>query len=331
MILITGCNGSLGSQLAESLIKEGQQVKGYIRPGADLSLVSPAIQNKIKWCEGTLFDAYALGNALEDVEKVIHTAAVVSFAPSRRKEMFRTNVEGTAALVNESLASGVKQFIHISSIAALGRPSDKSSIDETDLWVESENNTHYAKSKYLAELEVYRGFEEGLNGFVLNPSVILCPGDIEKSSTKLFGYVLKGGAYYTTGDLNYVDVRDVCAILIELMKQPASGERFVLNGGKVSYKYFLDQVAQEFQKTPPQKLASTWKKELIWRIEYLRSLLSGAEPLITKETARLSGNHYQYDNQKIKTLLSYDFRTIDDTIHWVCEELRKQPAVHNLL
>jgi dihydroflavonol-4-reductase len=278
-----------------------------------------------------LFDSYALGNALEGIDKVIHTAAVVSFAPSRRKEMFRTNVEGTATLVNEALVSGVKQFVHVSSIAALGRPVNKSLIDETDLWVESDHNTNYAKSKYLAELEVYRGFEEGLDGFVLNPSVILSPGDIDKSSTKLFGYVLKGGEYYTEGQLNYVDVRDICSITKRLMQQSVTGERFVLNGGRVSYKYFFEQVAKEFGKRPPEKLAGTWMKELIWRIEYLRSLISGSEPLITKETARLSGNSHQYDNQKIKTLLSYEFHTIEDSIRWVCQELKKQSAVHNLL
>jgi len=331
MILLTGCNGSLGSQLATHLIQQGHKVKGYIRPGADLSLIAPAIKDQIEWCPGSLFDSYELGHALEGVDRVIHAAAIVSFAPSRRKEMFRTNVEGTAALVNESLISGVKQFIHISSIAALGRPTNKSLIDETDLWVESEKNTNYAKSKYLAELEVYRGFEEGLNGFVLNPSVILSPGDIEKSSTKLFGYVLKGGEYYTAGELNYVDVRDICSIMTQLMEREVNGERFVVNGGKVSYKYFFEQVAAAFGKKPPEKLASTWMKELIWRLEYVRSLITGSEPLITKETARLAGNNHQYDNQKIKSLLSYEFRPLDDSIHWVCKELVKQPAVHNLL
>src|SRR6478609_871457 len=117
MILLTGCNGSLGSQLATKLVSEGHAVKGYVRAGADLNMIPQEVKEKIEWCSGSLFDPYALGNALESVDQVIHTAAVVSFAPSRRKEMFRTNVEGTATLVNESLAAGVKQFIHISSIA----------------------------------------------------------------------------------------------------------------------------------------------------------------------------------------------------------------------
>lgn len=331
MILLTGCNGALGSQMAQHLIQEGHKVRGYIRPDADLSLISLENQKQIEWYTGSLFDSYALGSALDGVDKVIHTAAVVSFAPSLRKAMFRTNVQGTATLVNESLISGVKQFVHVSSIAAIGRPTVKKHIDETDLWEESDQNTHYAKSKYLAELEVYRGFEEGLNGFVVNPSVILSPGDISKSSTKLFGYVLKGGQYYTEGDLNFVDVRDVCSIVGRLMDSSVNGERFILNGGKVSYQHFFEMVAKEFEKRPPHKKAQIWMKELLWRLEYLRSLLLRSEPLITKETARLSGNRHEYDNSKIKAKLSYEFQTLENTIQWVCKELSRQPAVYNLL
>jgi nucleoside-diphosphate-sugar epimerase len=267
MILITGCNGALGSQMAASLVDQGHQVRAYVRQGADLSLVPLAIRNNIEWHEGNLFDSYAVGKALDGVDKVIHAAAVVSFSPSRSKEMYRTNVEGTANLINEALVAGLQQFIHISSIAALGRPMNKSSIDETDLWVESDKNTNYAKSKYLAELEVFRGFEEGLNGFVLNPSVILSPGDVKKSSTKLFGYILNGGTYYTQGELNYVDVRDVCKITEQLMKTSIQGERFVLNAGSVPYKYFFELIAREFGKIPPSKVASKWIKECIWRAE----------------------------------------------------------------
>ena len=115
------------------------------------------------------------------------------------------------------------------------------------------------------------------------------------------------------------------------MQQHVNGERFVLNGGRINYKDFFEQVAKEFGKKPPEKLANTWMKELIWRMEYLRSLISGCEPLITKETARLSGNNHEYDNNKIKALLSYEFHTIEDSVHWVCKELEKQSAVHNLL
>ncbi|HSZ71804.1 MAG TPA: NAD-dependent epimerase/dehydratase family protein [Cytophagaceae bacterium] len=331
MILITGCNGLLGSQLAANLVAEGHEVRAYVRPGADLSLLSSSLKKQINWSEGTLFDSYAIGRALEDVDQIIHAAAIVSFAPSRRNEMFKINVEGTACLVNEALVAGIKKFVHISSVAALGRPANKMMIDETDLWVEAESNTNYAKSKYLAELEVFRGFEEGLDGFVLNPSVILSPGDLQKSSAKLFGYVLKSGRYYTEGELNYVDVRDVCNVLSQLMRLPVNGERFILNAGSVSFKHFFEQIAKEFGKIPPTKAASAWIKELIWRIEYIRSLISGSEPLITRETARMAGASHGFNNQKIKTLLNYQFHSIDDSVHWVCQELAKQQPVHNLL
>jgi dihydroflavonol-4-reductase len=332
MILVTGCNGLLGSFIARTLLDRGYNVKGYIRDTADLNLLTREEQSSITWVEGSLFDSYALSKALEGVSKVIHTAAVVSFSPSRVKEMYKVNVQGTANLINESLASGVNDFIHVSSVAALGRPRGKEKINEEDLWIESDYNTHYARSKYLAELEVYRGFEEGLHGFVLNPSVILSPGDIHKSSSRLFGYVLKGGRYYSKGTLNYVDVRDVCALLLLLMESNVStGEKFVMNAGSIAYEHFFQRVAGQFGLNAPNKEAGKFMKELLWRIEYVRSWMSGSEPLITKETARLSGAGHEFDSQKIKQLFNYQFHSIDDTVAWVCHELRQNPAVYNLL
>lgn len=333
MILVTGCNGLLGSFIVQSLIHQGYDVKGYVRASADLRLIPSPVQAKMTFVQGTLFDSYTLAKALDGVDKVIHTAAVVSFSPARIKEMYAVNVQGTANLVNEALANKqVKEFIHLSSIAALGRPAGKDKISEQDLWVDSDYNTHYARSKYLSELEVYRGFEEGLGGFVLNPSVILSPGDIQKSSSRLFGYVLKGGKYYSQGTLNYIDVRDVCTLLLKLMDSTVGvGEKFVLNGGSVDYKHFFELVARAFNRTAPSKEAGALLKELLWRFEYIRSLMSGSEPLITKETARLSGAGHQFDSQKIKQLFNYQFHSIEDTVTWVCDELKQSSSVYNLL
>ncbi len=333
MILVTGCNGLLGSVIAQSLVHHGYAVKGYVRESADLHLIPSEVQSKMTWAQGSLFDSYALAQALEGVDKIIHTAAVVSFSPARIKEMYAVNVQGTSNLVNEALGNKqVKAFIHISSIAALGRPVGKETINEEDLWVDSDYNTHYARSKHLSELEVYRGFEEGLGGFVLNPSVILSPGDVTKSSSRLFGYVLKGGKYYSKGTLNYIDVRDVSTILMKLMESNIEvGEKFVLNGGSIDYKLFFELVAKEFKLSAPSKEAHVLIKELLWRFEYIRSLVSGSEPLITKETARLSGTGHQFDSQKIKQLFNYQFHSIEDTVRWVCHELKQSSSVYNLL
>jgi len=332
MILVTGCNGLLGSYIARSLLNKGYAVKGYVRDGADMSLLTKEEQSKITWSKGSLFDSNALAHALEGVTKIIHTAAVVSYSPARIKELYAVNVQGTANLINEALVSEVKDFIHVSSIAALGRPAGKEQINEEDLWVDSDYNTHYARSKYLSELEVYRGFEEGLKGFVINPSVILSPGDISKSSAKLFGYVLKGAKYYSKGNLNYIDVRDVCTLLIRLMESDvAVGEKFILNASTVDFKTFFELIAKELGVDPPSKEATTLMKEVLWRVEYLRSLISGEEPLLTKETARLSAAGHQYDHQKIKQLFNYQFYNLDDTVKWVCAELKQSPSVYNLL
>lgn len=333
MILVTGCNGLLGSHIAHSLVENGHAVRGYVRKDSNLSLIHSSVRSKIDWVTGSLFDSYQLGKAMEGVDTIIHTAAVVSYSPSRIKEMYRTNVQGTANLVNEAAEAGVKEFIHVSSVAALGRPVGKVKIDETDLWVESDQNSHYAKSKYLAELEVFRAFEEGLGGFVLNPSLILSAGDLAKSSARLFGYVLKGGKYSSEGSFNYIDVRDVSNILLQLMLkgQAVSGERFILSAGQVDYNYFFKLVAQSFGVDPPSKIAGSFLKEVLWRVEHVRSLMTGVEPLITKETARLTEVANKFDPSKIKLLLDYQFYTVEESVDWVCQELLKRPSVYNLL
>jgi dihydroflavonol-4-reductase len=324
MIAITGCNGLLGSLICKTLVNDGHQVKALVREGADLSLIDSNVRPKIQICEIDFFDNASLDEVLKNVSTVIHCAARVSFAPSRVKEMYDFNVHATRQLVNACLHHEIQKFIHISSIAAIGRPINASVITEDILWEESPNNTHYARSKYLSELEVHRGFEEGLQGFILNPSVILAPGKLDMSSSKLFGYVKNGGRYTSEGDFNVVDGRDVVAILLLLWNRTdINGQRFIVNAGKLQYQDFFHQVASYFGVRPPNIKVHPFVLQILWRFEYVKSWLTGSEPLITKETARLTQTSHTYSSTKIVDLLQFQFRPLPQTISWVCEELRR--------
>src|SRR5690606_34560851 len=123
--------------------------------------------------------------------------------------MYRINVEGTKNIVNKALECGIKKLVYISSVAAIGRKLTGELVDEKTQWEDSHTHTHYAISKFKAELEVWRGFAEGLEGVVLNPATILGYGNWEQSSSGLFKSAHKEFKWYSRGINGFADVNDV--------------------------------------------------------------------------------------------------------------------------
>jgi len=317
MIAITGANGLLGSFIIRKLIETNQPFIAIKRKNSDTSLLNDIV-DKITWRDAAIEDLTSLTEAFENVTHVIHTAAVVSFNPRESKIILKVNIEGTQNVVNACLNAGVQRLVHISSVAALGRQKNQTFICEENKWIDSALNSTYAYSKYQAELEVFRGQEEGLSTLIVNPSVILAPTDWTKSSSQLFKYVWHQKMFYIDGSLNYVDVRDVSTIVCKLIHSKIEAERFILNGGSISFKDFFDRIAHQFKKRSPFiKLNKTFLTVIAF-LEGLRSFIIGSRPLITHETARLANTRFTYNNTKIKKIINFEFQSIDSTIQWCC-------------
>jgi dihydroflavonol-4-reductase len=329
MIAVTGANGLLGSFIVRQLISRNIPVVALKRQHSDTSLLDD-VSSLVTWRDGDVLNPVQLEEALDGVTGVVHAAAIVSFSPSRANSVMDINVQGTRNVINECQAKGVKRLVHISSVAALGRQKGQRLIDETNQWVDSPMNTVYAESKYLAELEVFRAQEEGMSTVILNPSVILAPADWTKSSAKLFKYVWDEKPFYSDAFLNYVDVRDVADITYRLLDNTSiEGQRFILNAGKISFHNFFQAVAKRFRKKPPQKKLSPALLQVAARLEVFRSWFTGGEPLLTRETARLAGTEFLYDNLKIKKALSIEFQPIDASLDWCCEQYMTKYANKN--
>jgi dihydroflavonol-4-reductase len=230
------------------------------------------------------------------------------------------NVEGTRNVVDVCLALGIPKIIHVSSIAALGRQKGTLTVDEESKWIDNTAGSYYAESKYQAEAEIFRGQEEGLSVSMVIPSAILGPSDWTKSSSQVFRYVWRRGSFYTEGTFNYVDVRDVADMIFELFQGDYAGQKFIATAGSTSLKNLLEEIALRFNKKAPSiKLNGFW----VWtisRLEAIRSLLLGTEPLITRESAKFALESFQYSNQKAKDVLRFKFRTIEETLDWCCTE-----------
>ena len=318
MIGVTGANGLLGSFIVRKLIAEHARFVAFRRKGSDVSLLSD-VADRIEWRPLDILDPVAMDDALEGVTSVIHAAAMVSFNPRHESAITRINTEGTRNIVNACLANDIRHLIHISSVGALGRAKGQTAIDEGNKWIENATHTPYASSKYLAELEVFRGQEEGLRTLILNPSVILAPADWEKSSARLFKFVWDEPLFYIDGSLNYVDVRDVATAAWLALNSGTENERLIVSAGAVSFKDFFDAVARRFAKRPPMIKLNRNLIKIAAGFEAFSAKIRRSEPRITPDTARLAGTFFQYQNAKIKRKLGLEFHSFEETLDWCCE------------
>ncbi|MFT4031234.1 MAG: NAD-dependent epimerase/dehydratase family protein [Siphonobacter sp.] len=333
MILLTGANGLIGSAIARKFLAEGMAVRALKRPASDLSLVQD-IAPLMEWVEGDILDVLSLEKAIAGCEYVVHAAAVVSFLPKEKELLYRVNVEGTANVVNVCLREKGIKLTYISSIAALGRVTPGSNqrgivtIDENAKWEESPLNTHYARSKYQGELEVWRGISEGLSAVIVNPSIVLGEGDWDKSSTALFKYVFDEKPFYTSGILNYVDVKDVVEAIYQLTINDIKEERFIVNGGYTTYQHFFSLIAQYSGKKAPRYRVTPFLAEVAWRWEAIKAWFTGKSPLVTKETAKSSQQQFQYSAHKVQSTIGMKFRTLEETTQRITQVLlqKKTPG-----
>lgn len=328
MIAVTGANGLLGSFVVRKLLQDNIAFVALKRKGSDTSLLQD-VNHRITWKESDVLDYVSVLEALEGVTGVIHTAAVVSYHKKDKDLIFAVNVEGTQHVVDACLQVGIKRLLHVSSVAALGKEKGQLIIDESSKWIEGARVSNYAASKYQAELEVWRGQEEGLSTVIVNPSVILAPTDWGKSSAQLFKYAYQQRPFYTEGSLNAVDVRDVATCIVELYKSTVEAERFVLSAGQISYLNFFEKAAKNFSKRPPFIRVAKPLLQMVAIFEAIRSVLTGSNPLVTQETAQLAGKSVVYSNEKVKKVLGVEFQSIESTIEWCCEHYMKKLALKN--
>lgn len=315
MVLVTGGAGLLGKELITQLLAQGRQVRAIYNktPLADFRSA-----NLEQW-QCNILDVVGLEEAMQGIEQVYHCAAIVTFNPKRKMEMFKVNIEGTANVVNAALEVGVKKMVYVSSVAALGRIREDEIINETMNWTEETSNSNYGQSKYLAEMEVWRGIGEGLNAVMVNPVVILGAGDWDGGSSQLFKNVYNEFPWYAEGTTGFVDVRDVVKAMLQLMESDITAQRFIISAENKSFQELFNLIANAFGKKAPHKKVTPLIAALVWRLEAIKSKFTKKDPLITKETAKTAMAKVNFDNSKLKKYLpDFKYRKIEDTINDTC-------------
>lgn len=313
MILVTGGTGLVGSHLLLELAASGQKVRALYRSEKSLAqsqLDTVRLNPNIEWVKGDITDVPSLEEAFKGIDIVYHCAANVSFEPKDEELLRKVNIEGTANMVNCALDFGVKKFCHVSSIAALGDPKENEVITEETDWNPEIRHSDYAISKYGAEMEVWRAWQEGLNVVVVNPGIIFGGGFWDSGSGKMFKAVKNGQYFYTKGSCGIVAVDDVVKAMIQLMATDTNGERYTLIAENVSYKNMLDIIADGMKKNRPSIYATPPMTSIAWRLDWLFSTLFMQKRKLTRSMAQSS--HYQdrYDNSKIVKKLTFRFADV---------------------
>jgi dihydroflavonol-4-reductase len=332
MILVTGGTGLVGMHLLLELTQENTPVRSTFRSMEKVKEVEAFFAfakaekqfKTIDWIQADITDIPSLELAFKDITHVYHCAALISFNPYDFQKLLKTNVEGTANVVNLCLSHQVQKLCHLSSIAALSKlPNDP--ITEENIWDPNETNSVYAISKYGAEMEVWRATQEGLNAIIFNPTVILGEGDYTKGSGVLCHHVLKEKNFYPKGGSGLVDVKDVVNLMIQGLSSPITKERYILVGENTSYKDILQRMAKQFSKKPPKKALSNRLLKILVAGDSLLGLFTRKRKM-TRISAKGIQEMKRFSAEKAKQELSYVPTPIEETL----ERIGRHIATKNL-
>ncbi len=314
-IFVTGASGLVGSHLTRKLLDEGFfNITCAKRSESNLDSIHD-VADQVKWVVVDLLEADLIYDVIADQEYIFHCAAMVTFDPGLRQSMYKINVEGTANIVNACIQGSVKRLIYVSSVAAIGRDPKVEIIDEDTQWTESLLNSDYGKSKMLGELEVWRGFAEGLEVVVANPSLILGKGDWSKSSLQIFNRIRKGIRYYPSGGNGVVDARDVANALMMLAMTERVNERYIISAENILYKDFFGMIAKAMGVNRPTKSMPDWMTSIAPVLEKMRSLILFRPPILTRASLRSLNHVSRYENKKSRDVIGINYRPLEDTIN----------------
>lgn len=316
MILITGATGLVGAHLALRLAENNESVRAIYRNEAAIAKTKNLFAgygksnlfSQIEWMEGDLNELPQLALAFEQITQVYHCAGFISFDPKDEELLRKINIEGTANVVNLCLAFGVQKLCFVSSIATVGHsPLVEIPCNETHEWNPELPHTDYAISKYGAEMEVWRGYQEGLAVVIANPGIIVGPYFWASGSGLLFTKIAQKFPFYSSGSTGFIGVADVVDSLHKLMKRPVSGERFILVSENKTYESVLKEIAQAMKKSIRWVAVRKGVLQLAWRLDAVASFVFGKRRLLSKQLAQTLAEHSAYSSAKIYKELDCEF------------------------
>jgi dihydroflavonol-4-reductase len=315
--LVTGGTGFLGSHIARTLLDAGHSVRILRRATSSLSLLEGL---PVEHAIGDVVDAESLERAMQDCDWVFHAAAVADYWRANRTRLYVVNVNGTINVLNAARQTGVRRVIFTSSAAAVGLRDDERPADETLAFNLPPQRFPYGHSKYLAELEVQNAVQRGQDAVILNPSVILGPGDANLISGSAIVEMARGYVvFYPAGGVTFIDVRDVAAAHVAAAERGRTGERYLLGAVDISIREAMEMLAAIAHVPVPLLPIPRILTPLIGTVaDWLRK--AGVTLPIDANQIRLSSRNLFYDCHKAWRELGEPRiglrQSLEDTYRW---------------
>jgi dihydroflavonol-4-reductase len=332
MILVTGGTGLVGSHLLYQLTAKNEKIKAIYRTEKSFEAVKRVFSyftddvdlhfSKIDWIQADITDVPSLTAVFKEITIVYHAAALVSFDEKEYRKMRKINIEGTANIVNQCIANSVKKLCYVSSIAAVGDAINNETVTEENEWNPEANNNGYAITKHGAEMEVWRGSQEGIDVVIVNPGVILGAGFWNVNTGQFFSKAANGFKYFTEGVTGFVGVKDVAKAMIQLTESSVKNEQFILVSENNSFREIFTFIANEFGKKPPTIRVSKTLSKILRRMDAVVTFITRKKRLITKDSVKSLHGKTSYSSRKIKERTSFEFTSINFVIKDVCKSYR---------
>lgn len=333
MILVSGASGLVGTAILNQLLSSpSPKIRALYRHRQSKTRAlknlarshPPEKLAHIEWFQVDINKVPRLNDAFDGVKEVYHCAGYIAGDENEAEITRKINMEGTANMINLALNRGVEKFCHTSSIAALGSEIGNRTIDENSPRNNDKAYSSYALSKFGAEMEAWRGSEEGLNVIIVNPGVIIGAGNWHTGSGQFFSRIDKGFNYHLPKVSGFVGGDDVAEAMVSLMKENCFGRRYILVAENASLKQVMTRVAKALHKKPPQRALKPWMISIAWMAQSVGSLLWNGKKEFTRDSISSLFDREYYSSKRIEEELNFRFQPMDRVIADTAEIYKAQ-------
>ena len=328
-ILVTGATGFLGTALVPLLVEAGHEVRVLARGEKPEGLPEtyPAAYRaalpKLEWAKGDVRDEPSVTKAVQGRDAVFHLAGLVSRDPRDAHKMYELHVGGTRVLLAAAEQAKVSRVVLASSSGTIGVSADRRVATEADDYpIETVGRWPYYLSKIYEEKLALEAARRGLPVIVLNPSLLLGPGDARLSSTHDVYKFLHGRIpAMPKGGISFVDVRDAAAAFVSALTRGAPGERHLLGACNLEFHDFFGRLSRLASvPKPPLRLPSSLKV-LAAHVLERRARNAGGEPDLDASSVEMGEHWFFVDSSKAERVLGFrprdPYETLAETVQYL--------------